>query len=103
VPSVRLRPRLLLAFLAASTLPLLLVGVLVYHSTVHHTERLVGRRLHENALQAADAIDDFMRDRVADMRRFGETPIVRNDTSDVGAELRLFASTHPFYSELLYV
>jgi len=77
--------------------------VLVYHSTVRHPERLVARRLQENTLQAADAIDDFMRDRVADMRRFGENPIFRNDTSDVGAELRLFASTGPFYRELLYV
>jgi hypothetical protein len=71
---MRLRPRLLLAFLAASTLPLLLVGVLVYHSTIRHTERLVGRRLQENALQAADAIDDFMGERVADVRRFGGSP-----------------------------
>src|SRR6185437_3367845 len=100
---MRLRPRLLVAFLAASTLPLLLVAALVYHSTIVHTERLVGRRLQENALEAADAIDDFMRNRVADMWRFGESPIFRGDISDIGTELRLNVSAHPFYSELLYV
>jgi len=100
---MRLRPRLLVAFLAASTLPLLLVAALVYHSTIVHTERLVGRRLQENALEAADAIDDFMRNRVADMWRFGESPIFRGDMSDIGTELRLNVSAHPFYSELLYV
>jgi len=100
---MRLRPRLLLAFLAASVLPLLLVAAVVYHSTTRHTERLVGRRLQENALQAADAIDDFMRNRVADMRRFGESPIFGRDTAEIAAELRLNVEAYPFYSELLYV
>jgi hypothetical protein len=93
----------LLAFLAASVLPLLLVAAVVYHSTTRHTERLVGRRLQENALQAADAIDDFMRNRVADMRRFGESPIFGRDTAEIAAELRLNVEAYPFYSELLYV
>src|SRR6266550_2469213 len=102
-PAMRLRPRLLLAFLAVSSLPLVLLGVLLYHSTIRHTERLVGRRLQDNVWQAADAIDDFMSNRVADMQRLGESPLFGHDLSDIGSELRLSVRIHRFYSHLLYV
>jgi signal transduction histidine kinase/DNA-binding response OmpR family regulator len=101
--AMRLRPRLLLAFLAVSSLPLVLLGVLLYHSTIRHTERLVGRRLQDNVWQAADAIDDFMGSRVADMQRFGESPLFDHDLSDIGSELRLNVRIHRFYSHLLYI
>src|SRR4051812_8026347 len=57
---MQLRPKLLLALLAVSILPLAVLGVLVYRNTVHHTERLVGHRLQANVVQVADAIDELM-------------------------------------------
>jgi signal transduction histidine kinase/CheY-like chemotaxis protein/HPt (histidine-containing phosphotransfer) domain-containing protein len=101
---MQLRLKLLLAFLAVSLLPLALLGVLVYRSTVRHTERLVGHRLQANVVQVADAIDELMRDRVADMRRFGGTSLFAHASpADVSAELRLEVTAHPFYDRLLYV
>ena len=101
---MRLRSKLLLAFLAVSLLPLAVLGFQVYRSTVRHTERLVGHRLQANVLQVADAIDELMRDCVEDMGRFGRMGLFAQDSpADVSAELRLEVSARPFYSELLYV
>jgi signal transduction histidine kinase/CheY-like chemotaxis protein/HPt (histidine-containing phosphotransfer) domain-containing protein len=103
---MQLRPKLLLAFLAVSLLPLAVLGVLLYRNTIQHTERLVGRRLQGNVEQVADAIDEFMWARVGDMRRFGETQLfARASPSEIGDELRLEVTVHPFssYSRLLYV
>jgi signal transduction histidine kinase/CheY-like chemotaxis protein/HPt (histidine-containing phosphotransfer) domain-containing protein len=102
---MQLRPKLLLAFLAVSLLPLAVLGVLLYRSTVRHTEHLVGRRLQGNVEQVADAIDEFMEYRVADMRRFGETRLfARAGPAEISDELRLEVRTHPLlYTELLYV
>jgi hypothetical protein len=101
---MNLRSKLLLAFLAVSLLPLAVFGVLVYRSTLRHTERLVGHRLQANVMQVADAIDDLMRDCVEDMRRFGRTRLfAESRPSDISSELRLEVSARPFYSELLYL
>jgi hypothetical protein len=42
---MRLRPKLLIAFLSLTMLPLGLLGVMLYRGTVLHTDRLIGRRL----------------------------------------------------------
>jgi hypothetical protein len=42
---MQLRPKLLLAFLAVSLLPLLVLGFVIYRSTIAHTEHLVGRAI----------------------------------------------------------
>ncbi|MFL5401816.1 MAG: response regulator [Gemmatimonadales bacterium] len=101
---MQLRPKLLLAFLLVSILPLAVLGVLVYRSTVRHTERLVGHRLQANVVQVADAIDELMRDCTEDMHRFGGTRLfARGRPADISTELRLETSARPFYSQLLYV
>src|SRR6476620_2987787 len=101
---MRLRSKLLLAFLAVSVLPLAILGFQVYRSTVHHTERLVGHRLQANVLQVADAIDELMRDCVEDISRFGRMGLfAQSRPSDISHELRLEVTARPFYSELLYV
>src|SRR6266853_29479 len=102
---MQLRPKLLLAFLVVSLLPLAVLGWMIYRSTIAHTERLVGRRLQGNVQQVADAIDEFMEYRQDDMRRFGETQLfARARPSEISADLRLEVRTHPLlYSELLYV
>jgi len=103
---MQLRPKLLLAFLALSLLPLAVLGVLLYRSTIRHTEQLVGRRLQGNVEQVADAIDEFMWARVGDLRRFGETRLFAHASpSEIGDELRLEVAVHPFssYTRLLYV
>jgi hypothetical protein len=77
---MQLRPKLLLAFLAVSLLPLAVLGVLLYRSTIRHTEHLVGRRLQGNVEQVADAIDEFMEYRgrslaTLAMTRFSRSPL----------------------------
>ena len=101
---MRLRPKLLLVFLALTMLPLGLLGALLYRGTILHTERLIGRRLKDNVLQAADAIDSFMSERVEDMRFFGGSSLfARARPAEIGSELRLSVASHPFYTQLLYV
>jgi hypothetical protein len=101
---MRLRPKLLIAFLSLTMLPLGLLGVMLYRSTVLHTERLIGRRLKDNVLQAAEAIDGFMGDRVEDMRFFSQSAaFVGGRPSAISAQLGLDVTAHPFYSQLLYV
>jgi hypothetical protein len=66
-------------------------------SGIRRTGRLLGRRLQDNVWQAADAIDGFIGNRVADMPRFGGSPLFDHDPLDIGAERQLNVRTHPFY------